>query len=78
MKVKDYINFDEFRAVMGVSQMGFFKIKRNAMQFVNYVLRVQFTQQVLIVAPAIFRRLLHTYICLDIYPETVGVATIEV
>ena len=47
------------------------------MQFINYVLWVQSTQQLFIVAPALFRRLLHTYICLDIYPETVAVATVN-
>ena len=48
------------------------------MQFINYVPRVQPTQQLFIVAPALFKKLLHTYICLDIYFETVGVVIIEV
>ena len=42
-------------------------IKRNAMQFIQFVVRVQSTQQHFIVTPALLRRLLHTYICLDIY-----------
>ena len=40
--------------------------------------RGQSTQQLFTVAPALFRRLFHTYICFDIYPEMVGVTTIEV
>ena len=46
------------------------------MQFINYDLRVQSTPKLFIVAPSLFRRLLHTYICLDTYP--IRVAIIEV
>ena len=53
-------------------------IKRNVLQFINYVLWVQSTQQLFIVAPALSRRLLHNHICFDIYSEMFGVATIEV
>ena len=56
--------FGEFRTEMGVGQMGIFK--RNVMQFINYVLQFQSTQQLFIVAPNTI------YICLDIYLETVG------
>ena len=41
MKIKDYPDFDEFHAEMGVFSL----IKRNVMQFINYVLRVQSTHQ---------------------------------
>ena len=78
MKVKDYLDFDEFRTEMGLSQTAISLIRRNVMQSINHVLWVQSTQQLFILAPALFRRLLHTYICFDIYPETVGVATIDV
>ena len=44
------------------------------MQFINYV---KSTQQLFIVAPALLWRLLLTYICVGVYPETVGVVTIE-
>ena len=48
------------------------------MQFINYILRVHSFQQLFIWASTLFRRFLQTYICLDINPETLGVATIEV
>ena len=48
------------------------------MQFINYIPPINFFQQLLIEAPKLFRRFSHAYICLDIYPEIVGVATFEV
>ena len=78
MKVKEYLDFDEFCAEKRVFQMGIFYNQIDLMQFINYVLRVQSTQKLFIVAPALFRKLLHTYNWLDIYPETVGIATIGV
>ena len=63
---------------MGVSQMVISLTKRNVMQCINNVLRVQSTHQLFIAVPVLFSRLLHTYICLDNYRETVGVAIIEV
>ena len=35
-------------------------------------------QQLFIWAPTLFRRPLHTYFCLDIYPERLAIASIEV
>ena len=37
-----------------------------------------FFQQIFSRTSTLFRRYLHTYICLDIYPRTVGVADIEI
>ena len=67
-----------FAPKLGYPNWEFSLIKRNMMQLIQYVLWVESTQQMFLVAPALFRRLLHTYVCLDIYPETVGVANIEV
>ena len=40
MKVKDYLDFDKFRAEMRVSKMGIFSYKQNVIQFIICVLRV--------------------------------------
>ena len=69
MKVKDNLDFGEFLAEWGVAQMEIFSIKRNLMQFINYVLRVHSFQQLFIWVPTLFRRFLYTDICLDITLE---------
>ena len=80
MKVKDYLDFDEFRAEMGLSQMGIFsnQAECDAVSQLCSISSVYPTTLRCSPIVALFRRLLHTYICFDIYPETVGVATIEV
>ena len=67
-----------FALKVGYPKCGFSIIKRNVMQFINYILWVQSTKQFFIVAPTLFRRLFSTYIWFDIYPETLVVATIQV
>ena len=78
MKVKDNLDFDEFLARTMVAQMGIFSNQAEFDEFINYVPRVHSFQQLFIWVPTLFRRFLHTDICLDIYHETLGVATIEV
>ena len=48
------------------------------MQFINYILRGHSFEQSIICTPTLFKRFFNTYVCLDLYHETVGVATIEV
>ena len=48
------------------------------MQFINYIIRVHSLQQFFFWAPTLFKIFSHIYICLDLYPETIGVANIEV
>ena len=48
------------------------------MQFINYVYRVKSTQQLFVVTPALFRRLLHTYIDYIYTLKKYGTANIEV
>ena len=48
------------------------------MQFINYVYRVKSTQQLFVVTPALFRRLLDIYIDLIYTLKKYGAATIEV
>ena len=78
MKVKDNLDFDEFLVEVGVSKIGNFSNPTEFEQVINYVLQVHSYQQLFIWAPAIFRKPLHTYICLDAYTETLRVAITEV
>ena len=67
-----------FQRLYRCSPNGYFLlIKRNVMQFLNYILWVHSFQQLFIWAPTILKIFSHTYIHFDLYPETVGVATIE-
>ena len=78
MKANNNLDFDEFLAEVGVAQRGISSNQAEFDKFINYVLRVRSFQQIFIWAKTLFRRPLHIDICLDIYPETLGAATIEV
>ena len=76
MKVKDNLDFDEFLAEVGVAEMGIFSNQAEFDTIYQLCSTSSFFQQLFIWAPVLIRRFLHTDICLDIYPETLGVATI--
>ena len=61
----------------GWSKSGISLNKWNVTWFINYLQRDLSFQQIFIRTSTLFRRLLQTYICLDIYPGPVGVAAIE-
>ena len=63
---------------MGVAQMGMFSNQAEFDAIYQLCLRVHSFQQLFIWVSTLFRRSLHTYICLDMYPKILGVATIEV
>ena len=75
MKVKDDLDFDQFLAEVGVAQMGIFSKKAEFDTIYQLRSRFHSFQQLF---NTLFRSFLHSDIYLDTYPETPGVATIEV
>ena len=78
MKVKDNPDFDEFLAEVGVAQMRIFSNQVEFDAIYQFYSTSSFFSTTLHLTPTLFKRFLHTYICLTLYPETLGVATIEV
>ena len=68
----------EFVAEVGVAQMGIFSNQTEFDAIYQLCFTNSFFPTTLHLSPTLFRRFLHIYSCLDIYPETVGVPTIEV
>ena len=78
MKVKYKVDFDEFLALLGIAQMG---ISSNQVEFdavYRFCSTSSFFPTTLHLNPTLFKRYLHTYNSLDIYPETLGATIIEV
>ena len=77
MKALGYLDFDQFFAEVGMVQMGSFSTQMECYVIYQLSLTRSFFPKILIRTQTLFKRFLHTYICLDIYPGTVGVAAIE-
>ena len=77
MKSVDYLDFDQFFVEVWVIKIGSFSKQIEYDMIYQLSLAKSFFQQICIQTSTLFRRVLHTYICLDIYPGTVGVAAIE-
>ena len=73
IKLKENLDFDEFLAEVGVAQVGIFSNQAEFGAIHQLCSKSLFF-------PTLFRRFLHmpTYICIDIYSKTLGVAIIEV
>ena len=71
MKSVVHLDFEEFSVEVGVIQIGSFSKQMECDMIYRSF------QQIFIRTSTQFRRFLQTYICLDIYPGTVGVTAIE-
>ena len=77
MKSVGYLDFDEFFVEVGVIQIGSFSKQMEWDMIYQLSLSRSFFPQNFIRTSTLFRRFLRTYIHLDVYPETVGDAAIE-
>ena len=76
MEAVGYLDFDEFFDEVEVIYIGSFSEQMECDMIYQLSLTRSF-YQIFIRTSTLFRRFLHTHICLDIYPRTVGVAAIE-
>ena len=72
-----YLDFDEFFVEVGVIQIGSFSKQMKCDIIYQFSLTRSLLPQIFIRTLTLFRRILHTYNCLDIYSGTVGLAAIE-
>ena len=72
METESNLNLDAIPAETGAVQIGYFSNQTKSGEIYQSFVTSSPFQQLFIWTPTLFRRILHTYICFDIYPGILG------